>query len=1077
MLNFLIGAERRTVTKELLNIIAESAKKKERSILVVPEQYSYDAERLLCGRLGFCSSLTAESLSFSRLADRAASLVGKSGTPSLDDGGKYVICLNALELALPRLKFFASSLNRPELVMGLVRQIEEFKRFGVTFQKLRDLSLSFDGVFAEKLEELSFIYESYDYISVSGDFDPSDKLSGLPEQIWENELFSHVNFYFDGFTDFTVPQMRVIEVLMQMGCQMTFSFVYLPELASASAFSAAEQTIGKLKSLAKRFGVQESLLRIPEEKSSVSLAKWMVAGVKCGDFSRERLSFYQLPSIYEECRRAAEEVKKQIMSGCHYRDITVAAADPNAYIFCLKPLFERQGIPTTWNESFPMSAEPLILALLSGIRAASNHYAKEDVIRFLKSPLSPLSGEEADILENYANTWNIDYGGWEKTFDMSPEGYQKSKREGIDAETVNGFRLRLMEPLAELREGLLNAKSCAEMTKCVYHFISGLQIEEKLEEICGKPGILPSRAGLLAQIPGVLASALEQLYSQTENYYKSPEEYCRILKNLLSVYSLKTIPATLDAVTFGSFEAVKYKSSRCLILLGCEEGSFPSYSSEHGILSDHERELLCHASEEPVCSDAISGLNRKMASVYELLCNGWDRTAFLWQGKSPSYILSKILPEAFDPDSFAETAELIYDPSGAAAKLAVCEESDGQKLPDFIRELAENLKGRAEFQPGNLLPEEVNILYGKILALSASKADTFSACRLAYFLKYGLALREEKTAEIDASIFGTMTHEVLERTVRRLSEEKQMKTAAPELVREICEGAISDFLSANVPMLAESDIRFRQQMEMNREEICRIAWDVVEEFRVSDYAPRSFELSFGEGELSQIRIRGKLGLAVMGGKVDRVDVFRSGDEGYLKIADYKTGHKEFKYSDLWEGMGMQMLIYLFALKNAKDYSALRPAGVLYIPASSGLQNFSDAPTEKEIKSKTIKAKKRSGLVLNDDLSLDAMEKTEGDFVYLPVKRKSGGYEGNLASASEMQLLKKLVEGNLQKMTDEILGGSVEANPWKRGPEESACRFCPFQSACDSRCRKDVYRTLKEMNNAEFFERLRKEYED
>ena len=74
MLNFLIGAERRTVTKELLNIIAESAKKKERSILVVPEQYSYDAERLLCGRLGFCSSLTAESLSFSRLADRAPAL-------------------------------------------------------------------------------------------------------------------------------------------------------------------------------------------------------------------------------------------------------------------------------------------------------------------------------------------------------------------------------------------------------------------------------------------------------------------------------------------------------------------------------------------------------------------------------------------------------------------------------------------------------------------------------------------------------------------------------------------------------------------------------------------------------------------------------------------------------------------------------------------------------------------------------------------------------------------------------------------------------------------------------------------
>jgi ATP-dependent helicase/nuclease subunit B len=52
------------------------------------------------------------------------------------------------------------------------------------------------------------------------------------------------------------------------------------------------------------------------------------------------------------------------------------------------------------------------------------------------------------------------------------------------------------------------------------------------------------------------------------------------------------------------------------------------------------------------------------------------------------------------------------------------------------------------------------------------------------------------------------------------------------------------------------------------------------------------------------------------GKVDRVDGWVHDGKLYLRIIDYKTGKKSFSLSDIWYGMGMQMLIYLFVLKKS-----------------------------------------------------------------------------------------------------------------------------------------------------------------
>lgn len=57
---------------------------------------------------------------------------------------------------------------------------------------------------------------------------------------------------------------------------------------------------------------------------------------------------------------------------------------------------------------------------------------------------------------------------------------------------------------------------------------------------------------------------------------------------------------------------------------------------------------------------------------------------------------------------------------------------------------------------------------------------------------------------------------------------------------------------------------------------------------------------------------------------------------YLRVVDYKTGKKSFDLAELRYGLGLQMLLYLFTLKEEGQMlfggHEIVPAGVLYTPA-------------------------------------------------------------------------------------------------------------------------------------------------
>jgi ATP-dependent helicase/nuclease subunit B len=259
------------------------------------------------------------------------------------------------------------------------------------------------------------------------------------------------------------------------------------------------------------------------------------------------------------------------------------------------------------------------------------------------------------------------------------------------------------------------------------------------------------------------------------------------------------------------------------------------------------------------------------------------------------------------------------------------------------------------------------------------------------------------------------------------------------------------------------------------QELSFVVQELWEELSAGQFEPVDFELGFGDdGKMPAIEVPSRKLRAQLIGYVDRVDSFRVGEANFFRVVDYKTGKKEFNYCDVFNGVGLQMLLYLFALEQeGQDILGSKPipAGVQYFPARVPYIGLDGAGEDETAERRKIW--KRQGLLLNDELALKAMDPEE-DMPRLSCKRKKDGMiSGDLADRQQLKKLQKYVFGLLGKMVDEIASGQVAPNPYTRGKSHSACDYCPYGSVC----RKESVegrRNYKSMSPQWFWEEIEKE---
>ncbi len=1080
MLRLLLGKDWIAVRNEILSRIGEDvAAQRAGRILMVPELISHDTERRLCAAAGDTASRFAEVLSFTRLARRVADYTGSAVLECLDNGGRVVAMAAAARQLHSQLKAYACVQTKPEFLSGMVDAVDEFKRCCITDRDLAEAAKQTSGSLAQKLEELSLLLGAYDALCSHGKKDPRDQMTWLLEQLEDSDFGEKHVFYIDGFPDFTRQNLAILEHLIRVSPAVTVGLNCDCVDTRNAAFEKAADTAAQLLKCAKAAGVQVEIQYVSGSDSRLL----EVCGALFQGTLPQRIPNLQTlraDGAYDEVRLAAEQVLQLVRSGCRYRDIGIVCADMGAYQNFVDLVFHRCGIPIYRSGTEDVLRNTVVVTVLAALEAALGGFEQRAVLRYLRSVLSPIDADTCDLVENYAVVWNIRGNRWHSTWTNHPDGLRGIPSAESDAQlsALNQARELAMAPLLRLSKAFQDAVCLAQQVDALRIFLEEIGLQERLEQLAqlwDAEGDNRS-AQILNQIWDILLSALEQMHDVLGQTAWESEVFTRLLTLLLSQYDVGTIPPVLDAVTVGQVSAMRCQQVKHLIVLGASEGSLPGYGGATGILTDQERVELRNLGVA-LTGGAMEGIQAEFAEIYGVFCGATESITVSYPGGQPSYVYRR-LSQMCDGEKYQkpELGAALTDPVETGAYLAKWNARSAAEelgVSQYYREVRQ----RTCHALGSIGAQNVRRLYGDQLNLSASQIDRHAECRLSYFMQYGLRAKERREATVDPAEFGTYVHWVLEHTAGAVMERGGFHRVSLEETLELAIFYSDRYAEENFRQVDSQ--RLSYLFRRNRRELEMVVEELWEELKQAEFTPAEFELRFGDdGKMDAIDLSTDTMRAVLRGMVDRVDIFRKDGKNYFRVIDYKTGKKDFDYCDVFNGVGLQLLLYLFALEqNGTRLLGEAPvaAGVQYFPARAPLMSVDTALDDAQAKAQRQGEWKRRGLLLNDETALAAMDGE--NMARLSCKRnKDGVLTGDIADRGQMKLLRQYLFSLLSAMVDEIASGDVTPNPYTRGTSHNACTFCPYGAVCH-KATVEGRRNYKAMSADRFWQEIQEEVDD
>ena len=1081
MLTLVYGKDWTANRNYILNMIANDvAEAKSNRILLVPELISHDTERRLCAVAGDTCSRFAEVLSFSRLTRRICDWTGCGIRDCLDNGGRLVAMAAATRQLHSKLKVYAALETKPEFLSSLIDAVDEFKRCCITSADLNNASSHTEGIFAQKLEELAMILEAYDAICQQSKMDPRDQLIWGLEQLQESDFAQSHVFYIDGFPDFTMQNLAVISHLIAYAPHIIVSINCDNPSSNELAFSKAGDTAEQLLRIAKEYQIKVKTVCIPESETAISgISNQLFQGnIQHDKISEECISVAQADSIYEECVLAAEEILKHIQNGSRYQDVSVVCADLPKYRNTLDLTAKMCNIPLYIAGTEDILDKTVISIVLSALDAALGGMDTKDILRYLKSALSPVSLEACDSIENYVLLWDIQGKKWLCEWTQHPEGLQDNwTEENLSClHELNALRNLVITPIYRLAEAFRKATNLQQQVFALYTFFDEIHLQQRLSQLAQMMDNANDNrsAQILNQLWEILLSALEQAESVLGDTHWDNDSFLRLFRLLLSQYDVGTIPPVLDTVMAGAVSAMRCQQVKHLIVIGAAESCFPSYGSSSGVLSDQERDTL-RKMGVPLTGGASDGLEIEFSEIYSVF-RGASQTAYIsCQSGQGSFIYRRLAAMAGNANAH-QTAlgAAAVSPMDAAAFLCRNAAGDAASLLG-LSNYFNALKARSEYSIGKVSEDGISALYGKNLILSASQVDKQADCRFAYFLKYGLRAKEQAPVSIDPAEFGTYVHTVLEQTAREVCNAGGFKALSLEDTLQIAAKYSEAYLESHFSQI-DSD-RVAYLFRRNDRELMMVVEELWNELQTSSFVPVDFEVAFGDyKQLPAITIPATRMSASLRGFVDRVDAWQDEGRNYFRIVDYKTGRKDFDYCDVFNGLGLQMLLYLFALQETGESLLGKnpgPAGVQYFPARVPILSADGSLSDEDVIKKRQSEWKRKGLILEDDDVIYALENSDTPVRLSCRRQKDGTVTGDVASREQFKQLAKYVFSLLGKMVDDIASGNVSPNPYTRGSSHNACSFCPYGNICHSSTVEDR-RNYKAMSSQRFWDEIGKE---
>jgi len=807
-----------------------------RLYLLVPEQYTFQAEKDLIDMLESGGILKNEVLSFRRLAYKVFNETGGITYPHIHPAGKSMILYRILDKMDKKFRYFKNSVEKPGFISKLSELVKEFKHYNVTPERLDEICGKLDDntSLKEKMTELRNIYIAFNNTVKERYRDADDDLTAAAERMKMSGQFIDSEIWIDGFTDFTPQEYKIIEVLLTQAKRVTITLVCddLNDQASElDVFSPSKKVYRKVLNMAIKNNISyeppvflnpEPLYRFRDNPELGHLENNLYAHpYKVYRKETENITLFSSVNIFAEIEAAAKDILRLCRErGFRFRDIAVVTRNLDEYQGLIESVFNDFGIPCFLDRKLDISNHPLARLILSMLEIFTENWSYEAVFRYLKSGLTGIEPERIDRLENYVLACGIRGNQWtaDEKWNMSPELFPDacdSEQGMFSLEELNRTRMEIVKPLMEFRHKTKGRRTAEEFCSALFDFLCYLKIPEQLEALIEdfrNKGELVT-ASEYSQVWNMVIDLMDQIVEVMEGETFGIERFMNLLRIGFSEYKIGLIPASVDQVLVGSVERSKSHAVKALYILGTNDGVFPARGAEEGILSDEERIRLNALGMELAKSsrDKVFDENfliyRTLTTPSEYLRISWPIADQEGRTLRPSVIIAqikKIFPlcrqysNITPPQSDEEVINDLVSQRAVFRQLITVmrERADGKEILPVWRDIAiwyldndywksEFEKARKAFDYRNIAQpvdrEGIKKLFGESLISSVSRLERYSECPFAFFVRYGLKARERKIFEFSPPDAGTFLHTAVERFSKAVHTGGQQKNDGTRL--------------------------------------------------------------------------------------------------------------------------------------------------------------------------------------------------------------------------------------------------------------------------------------------------------
>lgn len=1085
MLKLILGTAGTGKSEYIKNMIYKLASEGTKSLLLVPEQFSKTGEVEIFSGLEKSQFSLVRAFSFTSLLRDVQSETGRATKPVLTKAGKAVLAKRSLDNVYKHLNAYHTQKKNLQFSFDLSEIFDDFKRAGidgVTLYKIAEGASAKSG----KLKDIALIYSEYCANLTGGFCDAEDLLVDLGQTL-PLSYTDKAEIFVDSFESFSFGQYKILQKMMENADNVTIA------LAADSLYDKSEgtgrlcytkNTAARLISLAKKSNVQTASPTILNEQyrfknKTLKAIDALLLQKEVADIDREGVAFVNtFKNQYCEVSFVCAEITKLVKSGYQYDDIAVVCPQLEKYENQLQESLLLAEIPYFIDQSRIISSSGAVL-LIKCILAIMNDGINEDtILPLLKTGLTHFDEETVSLLENYMYLWQEQGLDWKRSFELSPYGIIGSIDEKGQQllEEINDLVAKvkaIFTPFVQPKQG---GKS-SEILAFVYEIIEALDSENILtQQIVEQGKTDPEKSELILRQWESVIECLEQLYKITKEDVFKPLELSDLFMLMISGTKLGFAPQTQDCVMVSTPQRMKIDSVKAVLVIGASQDMFPSLIGEGKLISAADRQLL-KDNELELGNGFEEKYSFENLYFYKTLTTASEKLFISCARKNidTQEILSSEIEEIKKRLSLEKAP---MEESDYCITKEFFTQFISETEPQKAREILSALDIETTYITQKLFKvldiENIASLLGEEMTISPTGAESYYKCAFSYFLQKLLGIRPLEKASITQREAGDYLHYVAQMVLGKYKGD-YYKTSWDVIERE-AKGVVQEYIQNNYAQQVRESERFASLSENMQENALQLLKYMHEEQNASEFRPIAFEQSIGFGsDIPPLNLAIDNGKSVsVRGVCDRIDLLQKDGIDYIRIVDYKTGTKDFKLDDIYNGLSSQLLLYMSAVVDShiQGVKNPKPAAVIYQPSDP---NFKfDRENEKLYTA--------VGMAVDDPAVSKAFDTSEkGNFGVLKTKVKeiiekdkvtkeikeikivktiSSLSGSEVVSEKLFNIILEYTKDKVKQMASEVYNGNFDSLPLDLGQDKTACQWCNFGCVCQSKDRTKE----KERNN-------------